>query len=181
MTTGLTLLLLAFFVTLQNCLLPFGYLPLDWLFLFVVFIGLQRGEATGSWVGFAAGFCMDLVAGPPHPGTFTLAKCFSGALAGVLARMANPDNPSTQVVVAGGLTLVHEALVAWSGHQLGLAQGGLAQVLGVYVLPKTLVHGLMAVPFFWFLQKLVRRRVIKRKLAGSPRVIKSTLKEGART
>ena len=181
MTTGLILVLLAFFVTLQNCLLPFGYLPFDGLFLFVTFIGLQRGEAAGAWVGFLAGFCMDLVAGPPHPGVFTLAKCLTGAAAGLLARMANPETGGTQALAAAGLTLAHEALVAWAGRRLGLAQGGFWQVGLVYVLPKMVVHGLLALPFFWLLQKVVRQRTIKRKLATSPRVIKSTLKEGARS
>ena len=180
MTTGLVLVLLGFFVTLQDCLLPFGYLPIDWLFLFVVFIGLQRGEAAGSWVGFLAGFCMDLLAGPPHLGTFTLAKTFSATAAGVLARLVNPERPATQAMLAAFLTLVHEALAAWSGARLGLAQGGLAPLLAAYVLPKILAHGLAAVPFFWLLQKVVRRRVIQRRLAVAPKVLKSALRGAAR-
>jgi rod shape-determining protein MreD len=176
MTSGLILFLLGFFVTLQDCLLPFGYLPFDFLLLFVIFIGLQRGEVAGAWVGLLAGFCMDLVAGPPHLGVFTLSKCLAGAAAGLLGRLAFPERWRTQVLAGAGLTLVHEGVAAWSGRKLGLAQGGLWQVLGAFVGPKIVLHGLAALPFFWLMQKVVRRRIIQNKLMAAPKVIKSTLR-----
>jgi rod shape-determining protein MreD len=175
-TGAANLLWLGLFVTLQNVCLPFGYFPVDFLLLFVIFSGLKRGEVRGAWVGVLAGLCMDLIAGPPHLGAFTLAKGLCGVLAGLLSDKANSDELGMQVSVAAGLTLLHESLVMWAGRSFQLSQGGLGHVLAVYWVPKTLLHGLLAVPFFWLMNRLSRSATVRLRMDGTPKVITSTWK-----
>ncbi len=171
MTFGFILALLGGFTVLQACF-PLPYLPADFLLMYVIFLGMQRGRGSGFLAGLAGGFMMDLLAGP-RLGLFTAAKGLTGALADTLHLGANREDPRTQVLAFAALTLVHDGLVAGLGRLWGLNQGGIRQVVAVYILPKCLLHALLAIPFFWVLQKVVRRRVIRNKRAQAPRIIRS--------
>jgi rod shape-determining protein MreD len=172
-TTGLITVLLAFFVGLQACLPP-AYLPLDTLLLFVGFIGLYRGQGAGTACGLVSGFIMDLLAGPPGTlGLFTLSKGVAGMLADTISRSARWESAATQVLGFASISLAHDLVLALGARFAGLNQGGLGQVVFLYALPKAALHALLAVPFFIVMQRLIRRRVRRNKLAQSPRMIHS--------
>jgi rod shape-determining protein MreD len=172
-TAGLIAVLLAFFVGLQACLPP-AYLPLDTLLLFIGFIGLYRGAGSGTACGLLGGFVMDLLAGPPGTlGLFTLSKGLAGMTADVISRSARWESAATQVLGFAGISLAHDLALMLAARFVGLNQGGLGQVLFLYALPKAALHALLAVPFFIVMQRLIRRRVRRNKLAQSPRMIRS--------
>ncbi len=173
MTTGLIAMLLAFFVGLQACLPP-AYLPLDTLLLFVGFIGLYRGGGAGTACGLIGGFVMDLLAGPPGSlGLFTLSKGLAGLAADTISRSARWESAATQVLGFAGISLAHDLTLMLAARFVGLNQGGLRQVIFLYALPKAALHALLAVPFFIVMQRLIRRRVRRNRLAQSPRRIRS--------
>jgi rod shape-determining protein MreD len=172
MTWGLVLLLMAVFVTLQACM-PFGFMPLDFLLLYVAFIGLQRGRGSGTAVGLLGGLVMDLLSGPPKLGLFTCAMGLTGLAADSLHRSANRESRRAQILYVMGLSLLHDSVLALGGRMLDLAQGGVRQVVLMYMLPKLITHAVLAVPFFWLLQYIIRRPVIRNKLANAPKIIRS--------
>lgn len=172
MTWGLILLLLPVFVVLQAGL-PFGFMPVDFVLLYVAFIGLQRGAGGGTVVGLLGGLAMDLMTGPPKLGLFTCAMALTGVAADSLHQTANRDSRRAQIFYVMGLSLAHDLVLASGGRLLDLAQGGVRQVVVMYVLPKLVTHALLAVPFFWLMQIIIRRRVIRNKLASAPKIIRS--------
>jgi rod shape-determining protein MreD len=172
MTWGLILIFLPVFVAAQACM-PFGFMPLDFVLLYVAFIGMQRGAGGATVVGFLGGLAMDLLAGPPRLGLLTCAMALTGVAADSLHRTANRDSARAQILYVAGLTLAHDLLLAGGGRLMDLAQGGWRQVVVMYMIPKLLLHALLAVPFFWLLQAVIRRRVIRNKLANAPKIIRS--------
>lgn len=179
MTTGPILLFMALFFVVQACLPP-AYMPVDLPLMYVGFIGLYRGGNSGLGAGLVSGFCMDLLAGPPGGlGLFTLAKGVAGWTADTVSRSARWESLSTQILGMAGVAVAHDTALMLAARWLGVNQGGLWQVATRYTLPKAALHALLAVPFFIVMQRLIRKRVRRNKLAQSPRMIHS-LPEGLR-
>lgn len=106
-----------------------GGVHLDLLLLFVLAIGMRRGEESGMAAGILLGFVQDVFSAG-LPGLNTLTKGLLGSAAGSLRGQLDYGNPNTQAIVAGLATLAE-----------GLAQLMLLEVFSAGSLPLVQLPG----------------------------------------
>jgi len=167
----LFLALLTACAALLQVSLPFGYLPLDLVFLVVVFTGLQRGRGAGLASGALGGLLLDSLVSP-RLGPRLISLALSGAIADSLSDSVNREQPRLQMAVAALLSLVHDLLLFWGASALGLSQGGGRRFLLAYALPRLALHALLAVPFYFVFRAIVRAPVFQDPLTKPPVVIR---------
>ena len=77
----------------------------DLVLLFVLAIGMRRGETAGALWGIGLGFVEDTFSAG-LPGANLLTKGLLGFAAGTLSEQLDCDNPNTQAIVAAIATLL---------------------------------------------------------------------------
>ncbi len=117
---------------------PGGLSP-DLLLIFVLAMGVRRGETAGALWGIALGFAQDTFSAG-LPGTGVLIKGLIGYATGRLSGQLDCENPNTQAIVAVAATfadgLAHLALLEVFSAGRGLA----APLLGA-IAPAAVANG----------------------------------------
>jgi rod shape-determining protein MreD len=164
------LMTLAALAALLQATLPLDWSPLDFCLLLTLFAGLRRGAGLGFLTGLSAGLVLDTLAGPV-PGLRSVPLAVVGALADSLESGVNRDQARLQVLAVAASLLLHDALLMLFARRFHLDQGGLADVLWRFTLPRLLAQSLLAVPVFALLGLLVRQRVFQDPLQRPVRSI----------
>lgn len=111
----------------------------DLLLVFVLWIGMRRGETAGALWGVGLGFAADVFSAG-LPGANILTMGLLGFAAGSLREQLDCDNPNTQAIVAALATLVqglaHLALL----EIFSAGRGVLAPFLGT-IAPAAALNG----------------------------------------
>ena len=155
---------------LAQATLPFRWWPADLPLLLVVFAGLRRGKGLGLFCGVLAGLVLDAL-GSPVPGLRLAPLAVVGALADSAEGGVNWGQPRLQILAVLGFSLVHDGLLVLLAWHFNLNQGGALKVAWDYVLPRCLTQAALAVPLFWILGLVLRRRVFQDPLRRPVRSI----------
>jgi rod shape-determining protein MreD len=119
---------------------PLG-LHADLLLVFILWIGMRRGETAGALWGVGLGFAADVFSAG-LPGANILTMGFLGFAAGSLREQLDCDNPNTQAIIAALATLaqglVHLALL----EVFSAGRGLLFPFLGT-IAPAAAVNGVL--------------------------------------
>jgi len=134
----------------------------DLVLLFVLAIGMRRGETAGALWGIGLGFVEDAFSAG-LPGANLLTKGLLGFAAGTLSDQLDCDNPNTQAIVAALATLLQGAVHLSLLEVFSAGSGVLAPFLGT-IAPAAALNGAL-LPAAAFLRRAFRRR--SRRLAGS--------------
>ena len=167
----LFLFLLTALAVLLQVSLPFAYVPLDLVFLVVVFSGLQRGKGNGLATGILGGHLLDTLVSP-RLGPRLLSLALTGALADTMEGAVNREQPRLQLLAAALLSLAHDLILGWASSEMELSQGGWRRLGLDYILPRLALHALLAVPFYYLFRAVVHARVFQDPRMKSPLVIK---------
>lgn len=151
--------------------LPFAYLPVDFVFLVVVFTGLQRGRGAGLAMGVIGGLALDALVSP-RLGPRLVSLAMTGALADFLYYSVNREQPRLQLLGAAALSLFHDLALFWCAAALQLSQGGGRRFLFDYALPRLALHAVLVVPSYFVFRAMVRARVFQDPLTRPPTVIR---------
>lgn len=151
--------------------LPFAYVPLDLVFLVVVFSGLQRGHGVGLATGIFGGLLLDTLVSP-HLGPRLISCAMVGALADTMEGLVNREQPRLQVLAVASLSLGHDIILGLASSALNLNQGGWKRLTAYYILPRLATHAALAAPFYYFFRAAVRARVFQDPRMKSPLVIR---------
>jgi rod shape-determining protein MreD len=151
--------------------LPFAYIPLDLVFLVVVFSGLQRGRGTGFFTGVLGGLLLDSLVSP-RLGPRLISLALTGAMADTLEGAVNREQPRLQLLAVGSLSLFHDLVLGWASASLGLGQGGWKRLAAYYMLPRLGLHLVLALPLYYLFRAVVRARVFQDPRRQSPLVIR---------
>ena len=138
---------------------PHADLPL----VFVLWVGMRRGETAGALWGIGLGFAADVFSAG-LPGANILTAGLLGFAAGSLREQLDCDNPNTQAIVAALATLaqglVHLALL----EVFSAGRGVLVPFLGT-VAPAAAVNGVLLPAAATLRRGYLRRR--GRRLAAA--------------
>ena len=127
----------------------------DLVLLFVLSIGMRRGETAGTLWGIGLGFVEDALSAG-LPGVNLLTKGLLGFAAGALREQLDCDNPNTQGIVAALATLLQGAAHLSLLEVFSAGTGVLVPFLGTIV-PAAALNGAL-LPAAAFLRRALRRR-----------------------
>lgn len=111
----------------------------DLLLLFVVAVGMRRGETAGALWGIGLGFVGDVFSAGP-PGTNLLTKGILGYAAGSLRDQLDGDNPNALAIVAALATLAEGLVQLALLEVFSAGRGVVAPFLGT-IAPAAAVNG----------------------------------------
>jgi rod shape-determining protein MreD len=167
----LFLFCLAIMAGLIQVSLPFAYVPVDLVFLVVVFSGLQRGHGSGLATGILGGLLLDILVSP-RLGPRLISCAMIGAIADTMEGAVNREQPRLQLLAVAALSLGHDMILGAASSAMNLNQGGWKRLAGYYILPRLAVHAGLAVPFYYLFRAVVRARVFQDPRMKSPLVIR---------
>lgn len=127
----------------------------DLVLLFVLAIGMRRGESAGALWGCGLGFLTDTFSAG-LPGVNVVTKGLLGFGAGALSEQLDCDNPNTQAIVAAIATLLQGAVHLSLLEVFSAGSGVLAPFLGAIV-PAAALNGAL-LPVAAYLQRNFLRR-----------------------
>jgi len=126
----------------------------DLVLLFVLAIGMRRGETAGVLWGVGLGFVEDTFSAG-LPGANLLTKGFLGFAAGTLSDQLDCDNPNTQAIVAAIATLLQGAVQLALLEVFSAGSGVLTPFLGA-IAPAAALNGAV-LPAAAFLRRAFQR------------------------
>lgn len=132
----------------------------DLLLLFVLAMGMRRGETSGTLWGIALGFFTETFSAG-LPGSSMLTMGLAGFAAGALRERLDCDNPNTQAIVAVAATLLQGVAQLTLLEVFSDGRGMLAPLLGT-VVPGAVANGAL-LPAAVLASRELRRRLARRR------------------